>query len=147
MTERPSAAARIAPAMRMAALLVGLFTAGVGVVGLVSPATLTAARRQYFATPAGLYTAGATRLAMGLVVILAARASRAPRTLRVLGVLMCIQGLSAAILGPEHARTVLEWETARPALLRAGAIVALASGVFMVIALTAGRRVAFDARS
>ncbi len=77
---------------------------------------------------------------MGLVVILGATASRAPKTLRFLGTLMCMQGLSATILGPEHARTVLEWETMRPALLRAGAIVAVASGVFMVFALTTGRR-------
>ena len=126
--------------MRMAALLVGLFTVVVGVVGLVSPASVTAVRRQYFATPAGLYTASVVRLAMGLVVILGATASRAPKTLRLLGALMCMQGLSAAILGPEHARTVLEWETMRPALLRAGAIVALASGVFMVFAVTTGRR-------
>jgi hypothetical protein len=126
--------------MRLAALLVALFTVGVGVVGLVSPASLTALRRQYFATPAGLYTAGAVRLAMGLVVILGATASRAPKTLRLLGALMCMQGLSATILGPEHARTVLEWETMRPALLRAGTIVALASGLFMVFALTPDRR-------
>lgn len=126
--------------MRMAALLVGLFTVVVGVVGLVSPASVTAVRRQYFATPAGLYTASAVRLAMGLVVILGATASRAPKTLRLLGALMCMQGLSAAILGPDHARRVLEWETMRPALLRAGAIVALASGVFMVFAVTTGRR-------
>jgi hypothetical protein len=131
----------------MAALLVGLFTVVVGVVGLVSPASLTAVRRQYFATPTGLYTAGAVRLAMGLVVILAARASRAPMTLRLLGTLMCMQGLSATILGPEHARTVLEWETMRPALLRVGAIVALASGVFMVFAVTTGGRIASNSRS
>lgn len=124
----------------MAALLVALFTVVVGVVGLVSPASLTAVRRQYLATPTGVYTAGAVRVAMGLVVILGATASRAPRTLRVLGGLMCMQGLSATILGPEHARTVLEWETMRPALLRAGAIVALASGAFMVFAVTTGRR-------
>ncbi len=84
--------------------------------------------------------AAAVRLAMGLVVILCATASRAPKTLRLLGALMCMQGLSATILGPEHARTVLEWETTRPALLRAGAIVALASGVFMVFAVTTDRR-------
>lgn len=126
--------------MRMAALLVGLFTVVVGVVGLVSPASVTAARRQYFATPTGLYTASAVRLVMGVVVILGATASRAPKTLRLLGALMCMQGLSAAILGPDHARRVLEWETMRPALLRAGAIVALASGVFMVFAVTTGRR-------
>jgi hypothetical protein len=51
-----------------------------------------------------------------------------------------MQGLSAAMLGPEHARTVLDWETMRPAILRIGAVIALACGVFMVIALTPGRR-------
>lgn len=147
MTERPSRAARIGPAMRMAALLVALFTVGVGVVGLVSPASLTAVRRQYFAAPAGLYAAGAVRLAMGLVVILGARASRAPKTLRLLGALMCMQGVSATILGPERARTVLEWETMHTELLRVGAIVALASGVFMVVAVITGHRIGSDSRS
>ncbi len=126
--------------MRIAALLVALFTVVVGMVGLASPASLTTVRREYFATPAGLYTAAAVRLAMGLVVILGATSSRAPKTLRLFGTLMCLQGLSAALLGPEHARTVLEWEAMRPALLRTGAIVALASGVFMVFAVTTGQR-------
>ena len=140
MTDRALWAARIGPPMRMAALLVALFTVGVGVVGVVSPESVTAVRRQYFATPTGLYTASAVRLAMGLVVILGATASRAPKTLRLLGALMCMQGLSATILGPEHARTVLEWETMRPTLLRAGATVAFATGVFMVFAVATGRR-------
>ena len=131
--------------MRRAALLVALFTVAVGVVGLLSPASVTAARRLYFATPTALYTAAAVRVAMGLVVILGATASRAPKTLRLLGALMCLQGLSAALPGPQHAQTVLDWETMRPALLRAGATVALASGVFMVFALkTAGRRAAIS---
>ena len=125
--------------VRVAALLVGLFTVGVGVLGLVVPDTLTTARRQYFATPTGLYTAGAVRIAMGLVVILSATASRAPKIQRLFGALICMQGLSATLLGPEHARTVLEWETTRPALLRAGAMVAIASGVFITFAVT-GRR-------
>jgi hypothetical protein len=132
--------------MRVAALLVALFTVVLAVVGLVSPDTVTSVRRHNFATPTGTYTAAAVRLAMGLVVILGATASRAPKTLRVLGALMCAQGLSATILGPEHARTVLEWETTRPALLRAGGIVALASGVFMAFALTTGRRLASGSR-
>ena len=140
MTDSASWAARIWPPMRMGALLVALFTVVVGVVGLASPASLTAVRRQYFATPPRLYTAGAVRLAMGLVVIVGATTSRAPKTLRLLGALMCMQGVSATILGPDHARTVLEWETMRPALLRAGAIVAPASGIFMVFAMTTGRR-------
>ena len=53
---------------------------------------------------------------------------------------MCMQGLSATLLGPEHARTVLEWESRQgPTLLRVGAAVALAAGCFMTFALT-GRR-------
>ena len=121
-------------------MLVAVFTIIVGVMGLISPDSVTTVRRLYFATPVGIYAAGVVRLAMGLVVILGATTSRAPKTLRVLGALMCTQGLSAAILGPEHARTVLEWEAMRPALLRAGAIVALGSGLFMVFAVTTGRR-------
>ena len=139
MTSGHSWTARIERSMRVVALFVALFTVAVGVVGLVSPDTVTSLRRHNFATPTGTYTAAAVRLAMGLAVILAATRSRAPKTLRVFGALMCMQALSATILGPEHARTVLEWETMRPAFLRAGALVALATGVFMVVALTAGR--------
>lgn len=126
--------------MRVAALLVVLFTIIVGIGGLISPESGTEIRRLYFATPVRLYTAAAARIAMGLVVILSATASRAPTILRVLGALMCMQGLSATLLGPEHARTVLEWEARQgPALLRAGAAVSLAAGGFMAFALTGQR--------
>jgi hypothetical protein len=140
MTDTPSQAARIGRPLRMLAVLVALFTVVLGVGGLLSPDSVTAVRRQNLATPIRLYTAAAVRVAMGLVVILAATASRAPHTLRLFGALMCMQGLSATLLGPEHARTVLEWETMRPAFLRAGAAVALASGLFMLFAVTTGRR-------
>ena len=123
--------------MRMAALFVALFTIAVGVGGLLSPESGTDIRRLYFATPARLYTAGAIRIVMGLIVLLSATASRAPKVLRLLGAVMCMQGLSATLLGPEHARTVLEWEaTQGPALLRVGAAVALVAGVFMAFAVT-----------
>ena len=41
--------------MKTAALLVGFFTIVVGVIGLVSPDSLTTARRLYFATPVSDY--------------------------------------------------------------------------------------------
>ena len=126
--------------MRIAALLVAGFTIAVGVGGLISPESATEIRRLYFAVPVRLYTAAAVRVAMGLVVVLSATASRAPKTLRALGAIMCTQGLSATLLGPEHARTVLEWETVQgPGLLRLGAAVALAAGGFMTFALTGPR--------
>ena len=126
--------------MKMAALLVAFFTIAVGVGGLISPESGTEIRRLYFATPARLYTAGGIRIAMGLIVIRSATAARTPKVLRAIGAVMCLQGLSAILLGPEHARTVLEWEaTQGPALLRVGAAVALVVGVFMVFAVTGHR--------
>jgi hypothetical protein len=125
--------------MRIAVLLVALVTIVVGVLGIASPDRVTTVRRQYFATPVRLYAAGAIRVAMGLVVILCAPASRAPKTLRALGAVMCMQGLAATLFGPERARAILEWETMHPALLRAGALVAVATGCFVVFAVTTGR--------
>ena len=96
-------------------------------------------RRLYFATPGRFYAVVAVRIAMGLVLILAASISRWPRTLRALGAVMCLQGLSATLLGLDRARAIMEWEGMQgTALLRAGAVVALASGVFIVFAVTQG---------
>ena len=123
--------------MRFAVLLVAFFTMVVGIAGLVSPESVTTVRRLYFASPAGLYSAAAVRVGMGLVLILCAPASRAPKTLRALGAVMCMQGLSAALFGPDRARAILEWETMQgTALLRAGAAVALAVGGFVVFSVT-----------
>ena len=126
--------------MRSAAFLVALFAIVVGTVGLVSPDSVMTVRRLYFSTPVGLYTAGAVRVAMGLVVILSASASRAPKTLRVLGGVVCLQGLAATLQGPDRARAILEWEGMQgAALLRVGAAVALATGGFVAFAVTGHR--------
>ena len=123
--------------MKIAALLVAVLIVFIGLLGIASPDLLTAARREYFATPIGLYSVGALRMTMAIVVILVAPISRAPKTLRVLGAMMCLQALSAMLLGPERAGAILEWEAMqRTPLLRAGAAGALAAGVFVAFAVT-----------
>ena len=123
--------------MRPAALLVAIFTIIVGIVGLIFPDSVTTVRRLYFATPVALYAAGAVRVGMGLVLILCAPASRAPKILRALGAVMCMQALAATLLGPDRARAVLEWETMQgTAILRVGAAVALAVGCFLAFAVS-----------
>ena len=126
--------------MRIAVLVVAVFIIVVGILGVVSPHSVTTARRQYFATPVLLYAAAAVRVAMGLVVILGAGASRAPKTLRAVGALMCMQGIAATLFGPDRARAILEWESMHSTLLHAGALVAVATGCFVVFAVTTGRR-------
>ena len=51
--------------MRIAALLIALFTIVVSMVGIVSPDSVMTLRRLYY-TPTGLYVGGAVRVAMGL---------------------------------------------------------------------------------
>ena len=130
--------------MRSATLLVAFVAIVVGVVGLVSPDSLMMVRREYLATTVGLYAVGAFRIAMGLVLILFAPASRAAKTLRALGAVVCVQGLAAALapqfVGVDRARALLEWEAKQgPALLRIGAVVALATGTFVAFAATTSR--------
>jgi hypothetical protein len=126
--------------MRIVIMLVALLIIVVGVVGVVSPDSLTALRRQYVATPIGPYAVGAVRVAIGLLLILFAPASRTPKTLRALGAVVCIQGLvqgvAASFVGPERARAILEWEAVHPALLRVGALMALATGGFVAFSVT-----------
>src|SRR5262249_17431303 len=122
------------------AFLVAIFTIIVGIVGLVSPEYGTMVRRAYFAAPITLYAAAALRMIMGLIVLRVAPISRAPKTIRALGALMCLQGLTATVLGPGHARAVMEWETMQgTAVLRVGAAVALVAGGFMAFAMTGSR--------
>jgi len=121
--------------MRITALLLSLFIIVVSLVGIVATDSAMTIRRLYFATPSRFYAAGAVRIAMGLVLILAASISRWPRTLRALGAVMCLQAIAANLFGLERARAIMEWEAMQgTALLRAGAVMALASGVFVAFA-------------
>ena len=122
--------------LRIAALPIALLSIVVGIVGIASPQGGMTIRRLYFATPALSYAVIAIRSAMGLGLILAASSSRWPRTLRALGAVVCLQGLSATLLGLDRARAVMEWEGMQgSALLRAAAAVALSSGCFIVFAV------------
>ena len=76
---------------------------------------------------------------MGIVLILCAPSSGAPKALRALGPVMCVLGVAPQFLGLERARAMLEWEAKQTALLRAGAVVALATGGFWRLRLQGHR--------
>jgi hypothetical protein len=120
--------------MRTAAFVVAAFTIIVSIAGLVSPDRIMTLRRSYY-TPLGLYTADSVRVSVGLVLILAASTSRWPMAVRALGTVTALQALAANLMGLEHAREIMEWEAAQgTALLRTGAVIALAAGAFIAFA-------------
>lgn len=126
--------------MRYLALLVAMVVVLVGITGVFSPDTLFAIGR-YVVTPAGLYAIAVVRIAVGVVLIMVAPRSRAPRSLRAFGGLILLAGLMTPLFGIDRTRAVLEWEaTQGTALIRAGAVLALALGGFLAFAVSPVRR-------
>jgi len=115
--------------MRLVALTLSLVISVVGAVGIVMPAVLLAISRP-FLTPAGLYAAAGLRVVLGTALFLAAPASRAPKTLCALGVVIVVAGLVTPLVGIDRARAIVEWWTAQgTAFLRVWAGVALVFGL------------------
>lgn len=126
--------------MRLLALLVGLLIVVIALVLAVAPdRVMTTA--PYVITPMGLVAMGALRIGMGLVLMLVAPTSRAPRTLRVIGAVVVVAGLMTPLVGVDRMRGIADWGAAQgPALLRGIAAVMLAIGGFIVFAVAARRR-------
>jgi hypothetical protein len=121
--------------MTSMALLVGILIVVLGLVGAVTPeALVTIGQRSV--TSAGLYVVAAVRVVIGLVLLGASSASRMPRTIRVIGIVVLVAGLTTPFLGVERARVIMNWMLA-PGLvvMRLWALLAMAFGVFIIYAV------------
>jgi hypothetical protein len=126
--------------IRAAALLVALFPITIGIVGIVSPDSLANARVHLMQMAGVLYVTGSIRIGMGLVLILFAPKSRMPKMLRIVGVIMALQGIVPLFIGTERGRAILEQQERLGIVARgAGALIALATGAFIVFAATPRR--------
>ena len=120
------------PVMRLLGLVIGALVILGSAISFAAPDLRLSLERSMM-TPAGLYAIAAMRIAVGLVFVLAAPASRAPRTLRVLGLIVIIAGLATPWFGVARAQAVLNWlESAGPLLMRLDAVVGMALGGFLV---------------
>lgn len=125
--------------MKWLASLVGLTIAAIGVLGLVAPTVLLDAFRSA-QTGLGLYVVAAVRVAFGLFLIGAAAASRLPRTLRVLGVVIIVAGIMTPFVGVERTRAILDWWSAQgTTFMRSWAVIALLLGLFILYAIAPHR--------
>jgi hypothetical protein len=125
--------------MRSLAFLVALFIALIGLTGVIAPDCLIVLGR-HSVTPVGLCIVAALRVSIGLVLASVAPISRAPTTLRILGVIAVIAGVATLFLGAERAQALLEWWSGQgPLFIRLGAGIALVLGGFIAYALTPGR--------
>ena len=118
--------------MRWLGLAIGALVILVSALSFAVP-DLRLALEESVLTPTGLYAIAGVRIAIGLVFVFAAPASRAPRTLRVLGFIVIIAGLSTPWFGVARSRAVVDWlASVGPWSLRLAAGVGMAIGAFIV---------------
>jgi len=119
------------------AFVVGILILAVGAVGILVPAGLVWIA-QHSLSPGAFYVIAAVRVALGLVLISVASASRAPRTLRVLGYLILLAGVATALtglVGIERARVIVEWWLKQGfGVVRLTGVLVLALGAFVAYA-------------
>jgi len=120
--------------MKTIAFLFALCIAAVGVLGLVSPESLGAIGAR-FVVPGAFYALATVRIAFGAVLVRVAPASRAPRTLRVVGWAIVVLGVLALLAGAfaiGPARESLDaWMRQGPTVARLTALFPLALGGFI----------------
>jgi len=122
--------------MAIIALVLSLFVAALGALGVVSPMRLLGIVRR-FQSPAGLYAAAAIRLVLGAALWEAAPASRAPEAVRIVGFIVFVAGLITPFFGLERLGRVMDWWSARGTVfMRVWAGFALVFGLLLAYAVT-----------
>lgn len=117
--------------MTVTAQIIGWLIITQGVVGLAAPEFFLETIRAIQAPPL-IYAAAVVRIAIGIVLVLAAPVSRTPLALRMLGGLVVIGGVLTPFAGVRIAEVILGWWSQGPGVVRAWATVALGLGAFVV---------------
>ncbi len=131
--------------MRLVAFVLGLCMLAVGACGILAPSSLVW-MAQHFTTLDEFLGLAIVRVAFGLVLILAAPASRTPKALRVLGVIVVFAGITTAMMGLvsiERARAMIEWWLRQgPVVIRITGVPIMVLGGFVAYVCAPARRAA-----
>jgi hypothetical protein len=126
--------------MRLLAAAMGMVIAVIGIVGIASPSDLIAFGRA-LQTPGALYIVTAIRVIFGAILLWIASGSRMPITLRIIGILIIVASLFAAVFGLEHSQALLDlWSSRDPSFMRTWAAAAVVFGLFIAYAVGSSRR-------
>ena len=121
--------------MKYLAWILAAFVVAAGVAALVAP-DMVFSLRSLAATQGALLVFAGLRAAMGIVLVMAAPHSRAPRMLQAAGGLMLLAGMATPLFGVERTRAVLDWEAAQGLwLIRLTGAIVVALGGLLTIAL------------
>jgi len=119
--------------MKIIALAIAALLILVGLTGVLWPEGLMGLMNYSF-TSTGIYVAAITRMVMGGLLLVAAQATRTPRTIRVIAVIIFLAGVATALISPERAQVLKDWWLSHgPDALRIAACFPLAVGFFILV--------------
>lgn len=127
--------------MLRAAFMIGILVVALGIFGLVLPDYFVRLVHLFQAPPI-IYVAAIVRITFGIVLVLAAPASRATIALRILGIVIVVGGALTPFISVRLADLILGWWSWGPGIVRAWAAAALLLGVFIIYATGHKRRAA-----
>jgi hypothetical protein len=114
--------------------------AALGLLGLFAPALLVEFARSLSAPPA-LYAVAMLRVAFGALLLSVGGASRAPTSLRVLGIVILLAGLATPFFGTEQiGEIVISLSDLKLEVVRATSALPLLLGAFLVYAINSKPR-------
>jgi hypothetical protein len=117
--------------------VVSIFIAGMGVVGLVSPAKMVSFVSRW-QSKTGLWVAFIVRLAFGISLWLVAPTSRSSVVLQVLAVVSVVSALLLPLVGVSRFKSILSWWSSQSlAFTRVWLAVAVVLGVFILWSVVA----------
>lgn len=127
--------------MKAIALLIAASMALLGLTGIFWPEGLMELLKYSF-TARGLYVIASARMLVGALLLLAAKATRTPKTVRIIGGLVFLSGVATALISADQAQVLKNWWIAKgPDALRIVACLPLAAGCFIGLsALTKNSR-------
>ena len=117
--------------MKAIALLIATLMVLLGLTGVLWPEGLMQLATYSFSR-SGLYVVAAARIVLGGLLFVAARATRTPNTVRVIGLIIFTVGIVGVVISHEPAQRLSEWWVAKGAdAFRIAACVPLAAGLFI----------------
>jgi hypothetical protein len=119
--------------MKIIAVVIAALMIVFGLTGVLWPEGLLGLAK-YSHTSTGIYVLAIARMLLGALLLVAANATRTPKTVRVIGILIFAAGVATALMSPERAQLLGNWLLERgPDLLRIAACFPLLVGFFLLI--------------
>ncbi len=117
--------------MKTIALFIAALMVLLGLTGVFWPEGLMQLAKFSFTTT-GIYVTAIVRVIIGALLLIAAGATRAPKAVRVIGLVIVVAGIASAFITAERAASLQDWLSGHgPNPLRIAACVPLLAGLFI----------------